>query len=152
MPTLEREGGNPCMIEGGLVERPELAVDARVLNVTRHAVSLHIAVHARTTRDSIGDGFVARKTLLRRDAPASLVTFDAIRNALQCRVRLGECTRRQQRAQLSLGRDMRYEAGSGCKQRHPQSSSYHLNGTYPRYIVTPTCAATMMSWRYTRGR
>jgi hypothetical protein len=48
---------------------------------------------------------------------------------------------------LGLGTAMRHETHRRDEHRRAQQFGYHLNGTYPRYTATATCAATMTSCR-----
>jgi len=51
------------VVEAPLVEGPQLALDAGVLDVAGHAVGRDVAVHADLLRDSLCDRLVAVEAL-----------------------------------------------------------------------------------------
>jgi hypothetical protein len=143
--ALKREAGYSRVIECRLIERTQLALAARVLNVTRHTVSFDIAVHAGPPGDTVGHRLVTRQAFLSRNPLPSLVALLTIGDSLQVGVRPRQRTGRQQRSELCFGARAGDQDHRRGQPRKSSDSRYHLNGTYPRYMVTPTCATTMTS-------
>src|SRR5512144_1019600 len=62
--AVEGEAGDRRVLEGGLIERPQLAVASGVLDVTLDAVSLYVFVDADFPEDAIRNRFVAGQTAI----------------------------------------------------------------------------------------
>ena len=63
------------MIERSRIERAQLGIASGMLDVTRHAVVGHIAMHTLLLRDAVRDGLVTREAARGGDALPLLVAF-----------------------------------------------------------------------------
>ena len=142
---VDRKSSDPGMVERCLIERPQLAVGTRVLDMTGHALSLGILVYPRLFRNAVSHRLMTRQAFDRRHLLSSFVALLAIRNPFEGAVRPRQRPWRQERTELRIGPPVSRQDGRQGKQGTSQHARYHLNGTYPKYIVTPTCATTMTS-------
>ena len=147
--AVQPESGHTGVVELPRVERTKFAVQAGMLRVAHHAITLHIPMNADPFCHPIRNRLVARETLLHCHLATLLVTLLAIQQSFERGVRSSEFAWRNEIAEL------RFDTSARCQRRHAHEThgdtrphtphSYQRNGTYPRYMVMATCATTMMS-------
>ena len=127
MQAVEWKPGVARVVEAREVEGPQLGVDARVLDVARHAVGRDVAVDAYLRGNALRDRAVAGQALVSRDLPPLGVALQALVHPFEGRVRLAEASRRDQRAQLRGGdrRDGKVGRDHQCRGRQPASHATH---------------------------
>ena len=90
--SLEREAGFGAVVEVFGVERPEVGIDALMLDVTNLAVARDLAVDAFFRGDAGGDRTMAGEALLGNDGVVLSMAFPAVRGALESGVCFREGT------------------------------------------------------------
>jgi hypothetical protein len=88
MLAVKGESRDGCVVEALLIERPQLAIDAGMLGVARHAIALDVSMHSAPFRDAFGDWPVTGQTLFSGHSLTTLVAGLAVGQPLQIRVRL----------------------------------------------------------------
>jgi hypothetical protein len=95
---VEGKPGFLEMVEVALVNRTDVRVQARVLDMADDAIVAGVAVKTASLIDPLGDRLVATQALLRGNAPPRLVTFFAVPDALELFVGRAQGTGRQELA------------------------------------------------------
>jgi hypothetical protein len=88
MQSVKRKSGLCPMIESSLIEWPQLRIRTVVLDVTRDAVIGDVAVNAFLLGNALCDRLMAYEAFGGRHLLAGSVTFQAVCNALERRMRL----------------------------------------------------------------
>ncbi len=109
-----------AMVEFAHVDRAELGVPSRMLDVAGDAVASGVPVHAFTLRDPLCDRTVAGETAVDRDLPPFLVALRTVLEPLELRVRLRELPRRDQVPELRRRVACHREANRYGNERRPQ--------------------------------
>jgi hypothetical protein len=119
------------MVEGRLVERPQLAIDTGVLRMANDAVVLHVLVHTNPPADPFCDRLMTGETSPGRDPVSAFMTRLAVAQSLDGRVDFGEAAGRHQGPELRLDSTGRREQDQQ-RPSHPREvreTHHHRNGT-----------------------
>ena len=129
------KAGHRRVIELLLIERPQLAVHARVLGVAGHAVALHVTVHADPSSRSAPQPARDTSGTSRRSPSVPARGTSGSWQPLERRVRLGEPPGREAARRAALPRDAAEptHARQDSHEREPRcawhDSHYQRNGT-----------------------
>jgi hypothetical protein len=115
--AIQSDAGVPAVVELTQIEWPQLGVCTGMLDMARHAIGRHGAVHAGPAGDAFGDGRMAREALRCGDLLAGAVTREAMRHALELLVRAIQLPGRDKSPELRRRRL--------CRQHHSHREERH---------------------------
>ena len=130
--AVQREPGFGRVVEGAWLERPQLGVDAGVLDVAGGAVSRDVPVNALLRPDPVPDRLVAGEAQVGRDLAAGLMALLAVVGAFE------RCVGARERAGGEQLPDLRTRGRGPGQDAHGEHECRESPGSNPESRVSNT--------------